>query len=416
MSMRVVDTAEPVQQARHSKAKLAWVSSTYFAEGLPYSIVHQLTAQLFTALNASLPVIGMTSLYGLAWNFKFLWSPLVDRFGSIRQWMVVFQGLLALSIGLAALPAQQGHLATVAIIMVVVAVLAATHDVAIDGFYLSALNDRSQANYAGLRIAAYRLSLLFGNGVLVWVGGRFSWRASFLIAGAVMGALTAFHWLVLPYPNEKRKRAAVSSVKDFIHSFWAYFRSPNPLSAVLFILFYRAGDALLFSMSSAFLRDLSLDTSMRGKVSGIGGTIVSILGAMAAGAWVARKGLAKTLVPITLIQAGALPIYVLLAITRPSLPFIVPAVLVEHLAAGVGTAGFSVFLMRRCSSEHKAAHFAIGSALMSVAATGCGTAGGFLAQWLGYGAYFVVACFMALPGIILAFRLAPTLALRERTA
>jgi PAT family beta-lactamase induction signal transducer AmpG len=398
------DPPKPEQQ--RAPATVAWVSTTYFAEGLPYSIVHQVASQFFTAMNASLESIGLVSLYGLAWNLKFAWSPLVDLLGTARKWLIVLQVLIGLSVAWVAWPAQQGDLQTVAKLLVLVAVLAATHDIAIDGYYLRALQQRQQAAYAGLRIAAYRVALLVGNGALVLLAGKVSWKAAFLAGGALMLALALFHKLVLTRRDEapapEAPVVATSNMPGFVDAFLSFFRQPGMLVAIGFILLYRLGDAMMFSMSTPLLRDLGMSTAMRGVVSGIVGTAVGIVGSMLAALWIAKKGLKHTIFSIAAIQAGALPIYALISWLRPPMPLVVVGVLVEQLAAGVGTAGFSVYLMRLCTGRYKAAHFAIATALMSVAATSSGAASGYLAKGLGFTAFFWLASVAALPGLLLS--------------
>jgi PAT family beta-lactamase induction signal transducer AmpG len=131
-----------------------WVVSTYFAEGLPFAIVRQLSGEFFTSMGTNLTAIGFTSLYNLAWNLKFLWSPLLDRFGSLRRWLIGAQALLGLVVLAMAWRAGEGDLGGVARILVVAAFLAATHDIAIDGFYIEALDRGSQTALAGLRSSA----------------------------------------------------------------------------------------------------------------------------------------------------------------------------------------------------------------------------------------------------------------------
>jgi PAT family beta-lactamase induction signal transducer AmpG len=399
----------------------AWVATTYFAEGLPYSVVHQVATQLFTALNASLPAIGHTSLFGLAWNLKFLWSPLVDLVGTARRWLVALEVLLALAIAAVAWTTRSGSISAVAALLAVVSVIAATHDIAIDGHYLRALDGGQQARFAGLRVAVYRVALLVGNGVLVWIGGKVSWVASFALAAAMLGALAVFHQAALPRAQEARARGSPGEVgaaardtegdrgsratAGFWRAFATFFTQPGAAHAVAFIVLFRLGDAMLFSMSAPLLRDLGLGTAARGIVSGLGGTAIGIAGSMIAAHVVAKRGLGRTLLPITIVQAAALPVYALLAWARPPTALVVAAVLVEHLAAGVGTAGFSVFLMRRCSGAYKATHFAIATALMSIPATASALSG-HLAQAVGYPVFFCIASAGALPGLVLAWWIA----------
>src|SRR5690554_616623 len=123
---------------RWTKSPHLWVSTTYFAEGLPYSVVNNLAEILFKELGASLQVVGLTSLFHLPWNFKFLWGPFVDGYESKRRWLLatevlivavlVVLGLLAAASGVALLPLAVGF--------AILALLSATHDIAIDGFYM----------------------------------------------------------------------------------------------------------------------------------------------------------------------------------------------------------------------------------------------------------------------------------------
>lgn len=389
---------------RRDPGAMAWVTTTYFAEGLPYSVVHQIASQFFTAMHASLESIGLVSLYGLAWNLKFAWSPLVDLLGTVRRWLIVLELLLAASIAWIAWPAHHGDLGAVARALVVVAVLAATHDIAIDGFYLQGLGQRQQAAYAGLRVAAYRVALLVGNGVLVWLAGTTSWRTCFLAAAALMAVLAGLHHLLLPRPDasadEPSGKKPAGAIR-FVDAFLSFFRQPRAALSIALVLVFRLGDAMMFSMSTPLQRDLGMDLRMRGLVGGIG-TALGIVGTIVAAGIISRKGLRSTLVPIALVQGAALPIYAALAAVRPGLGLVIPAVLIEQLAAGVGTAGFSVYLMRLCAGQYKASHFAIASALMSLAATVSGSASGYLAKAMGYTWFFSLASVAAVPGIVLA--------------
>jgi PAT family beta-lactamase induction signal transducer AmpG len=129
--------------------------------------------------------------------------------------------------------------------------------------------------------------------------------------------------------------------------------------------------------------------------------IASISGSIAGGAAIARYGLRRTLGPIAIGQSLAILAYVALAAARPGLWVTSAVAVFEQLAGGVGDAALAVFLLRRCSPEHKATHFAIVSALMSVASTFAGVSSGFLLEHLGYPAFFALAFAASLPGVVL---------------
>ncbi|HTN44536.1 MAG TPA: MFS transporter [Nitrospiria bacterium] len=377
-----------------------WTSSTYFAEGLPYSVVHQISAQFFTASGASLQAIGLTSLYGLAWNLKFLWSPLIDVFSNKKSWLVGFELLIALAIAFLTWPAMNFDLALAAKIFLIVAFLAATHDIAVDGYYIQSLNDVDQAAFSGVRVAAYKIALLVGNGALVVLAGMVSWEICFLTAGGIMVVLGLVHHLRL---QEVRVHRNVWKVSVIAEAFITYLRQPHIVMILSFILLFRAGDAMMFAMATPLLRDLGYDTAARGFLSGTLGTVTSIAGALVGGGAISRLGLRRCLFPFTLAQSLAIPAYAWMAYEKPGLLGVSLVIAFEQIAAGLGTAALLVFLMQRCRREFQATHFAIGSALMSVPATLAGGVSGFVAAGVGFTAFFLIAFVTSWPGLLLAW-------------
>jgi PAT family beta-lactamase induction signal transducer AmpG len=377
-----------------------WVATTYFAEGLPFSLVHQVSSQVLVALGSSPSAVGLTALYGLAWNFKFLVGPLVDGLGTLRRWIVALE--VALAVGAVGLSFAAGarDAGAVARIFVAIAVMAAVHDVATDGFYLAALPPREQAALSGLRVAAYRAAMLFANGALVILAGLTSFRLSFIVAAAVLAGLAFAHRRFLPHvePDEAaaaRKPAFADAVRSFL-------AKESFAATLLFLLLFRAGDAMLFAMNAPFLSSLGLDTSARGVLQGIVGTAFSITGAVLGGVLISRRGLRSTLLPIAALQSSALVLYFALAATRP--PFAVVCVLstLEQLAAGIGTAGLTVFILERSRGDHKAAHFAFATALMTVATTIAGSVSGYVVEAVGFASFFAIAFAASVPGVVFA--------------
>lgn len=379
-----------------------WVVSTYFAEGLPYVIAHKVASEFFTAAGADLIQIGYVSWFGLPWNLKFLWSPLVDVYSTARRWVILMEIALAVAVGALALAADQGALALAAGGFALVAILAATHDIAIDGFYLQALDRTRQTSLSGLRVAAYRGAMLAG-GLLVALAGATSWRWSFASVGAALALLAAVHAAILPRPRVAAAAPGGGARRLSLAAFTTYLAQPKIGAILAFIVLYRCGDALMFAMSSPLLRSLDIETTARGFIASAG-TGASIAGSMLGGLVVARFGLRRTIFPIALLQSLAIPLYIVLAWLRPATPWAITLVMLEQLAAGIGTAVLTVFLMRRCSEEYKASHFAIGTALMSVPVTFFGSVSGLLADRVGFTAFFAIAFASSIPGVILSRR------------
>ena len=213
-------------QSRHLAAG-QWVVTTYFAEGFPYALIHNVADVMFKEMGASLAVIGLTSLFHLPWNLKFLWAPTLDRFETKRRFLLGCELLLIPVVGLLAIFGTTISFAALGLVFVVIATLAATHDAAIDGYYLEALDEAGRARYVGQRAAAYKIAMMLAAGPLLVVAGRFGWRAAWLAATGVMVVLFTLHWRLLP---------EVERVRSALRDWWRESSSPRQSRALRPIL------------------------------------------------------------------------------------------------------------------------------------------------------------------------------------
>ncbi len=189
-------TAAPAKQ---KFTRYLWTFSTYFAEGFPYTIIRTVSSLFFRDRGMSLEALGVTSVFGLAWVLKFLWGPQVDAYATKRQWLLGSEALLCLIILLAALFSPLTNATTVIVTLFFIgSFIAATHDIAIDGFYMEALSEADQAKYLGLRVMAYRIAMMTGTGVIVTLGAVAGWPMAFAAATILMAILLCLHWAWLP--------------------------------------------------------------------------------------------------------------------------------------------------------------------------------------------------------------------------
>jgi MFS transporter, PAT family, beta-lactamase induction signal transducer AmpG len=396
--------------APRSKRSLLWTSTTYFGEGLPWSFLHQMGTEYLTAIGASTTQIGSTSLLHLAVTFKFVWSPVVDLFGRKRSWLWGLQILLGLGMFAVAAMSSSRNLTVFWVLLSVLAVVHATHDIACDGFYLQALDKPDQALYSGTRLAAYRLAMIVGSSVLVYLAGRTSWLLGFGAAGVLMILTAIVNATVMPHPPERdpsleplpieARQARAAKSAAFVAAYRSFLTQPQAALVLSFLLFYRLGDIMMFAMSKPLLRDLGIDTAHRGVLNGFG-TAASILGVVVGGAIVARRGLGRCLIPMTYAQNLAIPLYIAMAVFKPSWGGIFVIVLVEQLAAGFGMAASTVFLMQRCRRAFSASHFAMATSVVSLASTFSGYASGPLDGRLGHPLFFTLAFAASLPSLLL---------------
>jgi len=354
-----------------------WAFTTYFAEGFPYTIIRMISSVFFRDMRVSLEGIGLTSLFGIPWVLKFLWGPLIDEYRTKRNWMLWTQSLLAvMAIGAGLLAPAPSGIRIIAVLFFVGSFLAATHDMAIDGYYMEALDERGQAKFVGYRVMAYRIAMMTGTGVIVTIGTTAGWAVGFLSAGAVLSMLFGYHTLFLPRVEAEKRpfsgliRGLLSPAflggilcvllalllfHRFVPSFFEYF-SPSWVgigllvalfllallkkqikSALLknkdsfyskafvaymdrekmgitlaFIIFMRTGESMLTSMVSPFVVDLGIKVHY-GWISGGVGLPFSIVGAMIGGWMISRYTLKRTIWPFLLAQNFTNLLYMVLA-------------------------------------------------------------------------------------------------------
>jgi PAT family beta-lactamase induction signal transducer AmpG len=421
---------EVTTASKPSGKTIFWVNTTYFAEGLPFMIVRILSSVFFTQLGVKERYLGYLNFLGLPWNFKFLWAPLLDGWSTKRSWQVVLQAILgaltclvgALAFMAGTAPNPELLLQAICAVFVVMAFVAATNDVAIDGFYLQALPRREdQALLSGYRVLAYRLAMVFSRsgvvGLVGFVASRYfnnsptyAWAVGFGLSGAVMLFLALLHRIILP--EVERPATDMGSLQKGAAVFWqslaTYLAQPKVALVLLFVILYKLGDEVLFSMVTPFLlRELALPTEDYAWIAGIVGALATVVGAMAGGWYIKKVGLRRALWPLTLCMNLNIWLYVWLSVAKPSpatfegLATIAVVHGIEQLAAGLGSAALLVYLLTTCSKDFKATHYAIGSAIMSIPGTFVGGMGGQIVEAIGYTNLYILAFIAAIPSMIM---------------
>ena len=291
-----------------------WVSSTYFAEGLPFMVVRFMSSVFFTDMGVREALLGFVNFFGIPWNLKFLWAPLLDIFGTKRGWMLKVQLLITLLIFLIALLAgfnsssgSPAVLQIIAFVFVGLAFISATNDIAIDAYYLEGLTTREdQAAYSGLRVMAYRIAVIYARSVLVAVAGFANWLWGFSAGAITMLVFLLLHKFLLPRFEAEREKKAMTFAefrRSVADSFLSYMRQERFLVALLFIASYKLGDEILFSMNTPFLmRELGVTKPQLAWLAGFVGSVAAIAGAMIGAWWVKKVGLKRSIWPITILM------------------------------------------------------------------------------------------------------------------
>ncbi len=415
-----------------SGSPASWVFSTYFAEGLPYGIIRLMSSAFFTDVGLKERYLGYLNFLGIPWNLKFLWAPLVDLFGTKRLWMIVLQALLSLATaGIAAfcLVVSPGagappSLLPLAALFATLAVLSATNDVAIDGYFQEGIVDPGeQAAWTGYRVFAYRIALILARsgfiGIAAFAAARLAgagnfapWGYAFGAAALSMTCVTVYHFAKAPrFEAERENRRPWRDVlREYGRAFVTYAEQERFPLVVLFIIFYKVGDEILFSMNTPFLmRELGVTKGQFAWLSGILGAVGAVVGTTLGGIWIRKTGLRRAIWPLTILMNFNIWAYVWLAWKTPAasdpagLATIAAVHLYEQMAAGLGSAVLTVYILRTCLPQYKASHFAVGTAIMSLFSTFFGGFGGLIVERIGYLNMFLLAFFASLPSMLLLF-------------
>ena len=397
------------------RLKMFLVCVLYFAEGVPYGFVYGTLAIYFRTLGVDLREIGVLSLVGLAWTLKVLWSPLVDRFGNRYQWIIPSQIVIAAAIfGL--LYVESSHALTWFLI-VIMCLASATQDIAIDAYTIDILNQDEFGMASGYRTGAYRVGMLAAGGGLVAASEFLGWNGSFVAIAVVMFAMAIVVFIIPqfklprihthePAPLSRMWLAFVEPVRDVM-------RMPHIWLAILFILTFKLGDALMASMISPFWVDKGLTRVEMGFLSTASGMGMTILGAMIGGWFTSRYGFMKGLVVLGGFQAISNLGYAAAAMNDITKYAVYGASAFESFSSGLGSSAFMAFLMRLTNKDYSASQYAIFSALFGFTRSIAGFIGGFGASKMGYAPFFAYTFIMALPAFALLPWIKKILAFRD---
>ena len=402
-----------------------WIPTLYFAEGIPYFIVNTISVIMFN--NMGMPKGEMalyTSMLYLPWVIKPLWSPFVDIIKTKRWWVVTMQVLMSAAFALLALTlphpspdvtaAGGAHVSMFAVTLIlfwISAFASATHDIAADGFYMLALEPGDQSLFVGIRSTFYRLSSIFGQGILVMVAGlletRFgdipkAWSVTLLAGSLLFAVITIWHIFRLPRPVSDVSRSTgvtqdfKSIVMEFGRTFVTFFKKKGVVLALIFMLLYRLPEAFLVKMMNPFLLDaksvggLGLSTEAVGLVYGTIGiaalTVGGILGGIAASRW----GLRKSLWPMALSLTLPCLSFVFLSAFQPDNLWVIGScVALDQFGYGFGFTAYMLYLIYFADGEYKTAHYSLCTAFMALSMMLPGMVAGFMQESLGYIKFFI---------------------------
>lgn len=382
-----------------------------------------------------------TTLLYFPWFLKGLWSPLVDVVKSKRWWIIAMQVLMAILCALLifSIPSPDPELIAskqtpvslfrfTLILFIIMAFASATHDIAADGYYMLAHNPSSQARFVGIRSTFYRISTIFGTGVLLGIAGvlenqtgdiPYSWKVTIAIAAVILFVICIYHIFALPRVEQEAVETEENSGQRMWEAIKTFFTKPGILLAVFFMLLYRLPEGLLVKMSMPFLIDapevtmrdgqfigggLGMSTLHVSLVYGLAGTFFLLLGGILGGIYISRRGLKRSLWFMAALLTIPNFVYVYLSMAQPTNLWIIgSAISLEQFGYGFGFTAYMMYMMYFSQGEFKTSHYALCTAFMALSMMIPGFVAGKIQMSVGYTAFFWIAIACSVFTVLVTF-------------
>ena len=386
---------------------------TGFTSGLPLYVLIQLVPAWLRVEGVGLAEIGFFALVGFPYTWKFLWSPIIDRYtlpllGRRRGWMLVTQ--LALLVSIAAMGFIKPALSiwTVAYLAAAVAFFSASQDIVLDAYRRELLPDIELGIGNAIHVQAYRLSGLVPGSLALILADFLPWHIVFVVVASFMGVgllLTLFIQEAIsnPSPPKTLRDALVEPFREFIER-----KGVAAAGLILaFMFLYKLGDNMATALQSPFFLDVGFTLTQIGVISKFAALIAAIVGGLAGGVAMIKLGINRALWIFGVVQVISILGFALLSVVGTD-PWMLGAVVAfEYLGVGLGTAAFTAFIARTTNPVFAATQFALFTALTAVPRTLANAVTGIIVEQVGWTNFFLLCTALAIPGMLLLVKVAP---------
>src|SRR5438105_5648341 len=387
---------------------------TGFSSGLPLYLLINLLPAWLRVEHVDLTAIGLFALIQIPFTWKFIWSPLVDRyalpvFGRRRGWMLLTQLLLLASIPLFGALQPQLELWTIAYLATAVAFFAATQDIVLDAYRRELLPDAELGLGNAIHVQAYRISSLVPGALALILADHFPWQTVFTVTALFMLPGIANTFLVgEPRLARPAPRTLAEAVIEPFHEFITRSGWPQALLVVAFIFFYKLGDSMATALATPFYLDMGFSMSEIGLIAKNAGLWASVIGGLLGGLWMLKIGINRGLWLFGVVQVVSILGFAWLAyVHEPDRVLLAGVIGFDALGVGLATAAFIAFIARATDARYTATQFALFTSLAVVPRTLINATTGWIVERIGWFDFFVLCTALALPGMMLLWRVAP---------
>ena len=392
---------------------------TGFSSGLPLYLLLNLVPAWLKTEGLDLKTIGLFALIQFPYTWKFLWSPLLDRYalpllGRRRGWMALSQLLLLASVAWLGQLSPTAHLGWVIWLGAGIAFLSATQDIVLDAYRRELLEDAELGLGNAVHVNAYRIAGLVPGSLSLILADHLPWdqvfaiTAAFMVPGLLMTLLVSEPTRA-PHAPRTLREAVVEPFNEFI----GRAGIQSALLILAFIFLYKVGDSMASALATPFYLDLGFTKSEIGVVAKNAGLWPAVLGALVGGIWMLKLGINRALWTFGVLQILATFGFAWLATlgTAESTPerllALAGAIGVESFGAALGTVAFVAFIARSTHPAYTATQLALFTSLAAVPRTFVNAATGWFVEQLGWTTFFLMCAAIAIPGMLLLLKVAP---------
>jgi len=361
----------------------------------------------------SLAEIGLFSLIGIPYVWKFLWSPLMDRYslgrlGRRRSWMLTTQLLLLFSIAAFGWVNPIADIWSVAYLAAAVAFFSASQDIVLDAYRRELLPDNELGFGNSIHVQAYRLSGLVPGSLAFILADHISWQSVFIIVAAFMiiGVLLTVFIKELNTEHNAPKSlqdAIVLPFKDFIHS--------NGLKSagytLAFLVLYKLGDNMATALQTPFFIDMGFSKTEIGVIAKTSSLIAMTIGIVIGGIVMIKLSINRALWLFGFVQIASILGFAALAEIGHNNYALAIAMGFEYLGVGLGTAAFTAFIARTTNPAFAATQIALFTALAVLPRTFANATTGFIVEQIGWTQFYFLCTALAIPGMLMLLKVAP---------
>jgi PAT family beta-lactamase induction signal transducer AmpG len=386
---------------------------TGFSSGLPLFVLYQLVPGWLRDEGVSLAEIGLFSLIGIPYVWKFIWSPLLDRYslgglGRRRSWMMLTQVLLLGCIAGFGFINPVMDIWSVAYLAAAVAFFSASPDIVLDAYRRELLPDNELGLGNSIHVQAYRLSGLVPGSLGFILADHMSWQHVFMIVSAFMlvGVLLTLciKELVLEQaPPKTLKAAVVLPFKDFIESKGL----KSAAYTLLFLVLYKLGDNMATALQTPFFIDMGFSKTEIGVVAKTSSLIAMTIGIIVGGLVMIKLSINRALWLFGFVQIASILGFAALAEIGNNTYALAIAMGFEYLGVGLGTAAFTAFIAKTTNPAFAATQIALFTALAVVPRTFVNATTGVIVEQIGWTNFYFLCTALAVPGMLMLFKVAP---------